>query len=236
MKNAPADALQQVNQRITNACQQVKRPNNSVTLLAVSKRHGIDKIRAVYASGQRHFGENYLNEALEKQQALTDLPIIWHYIGSIQSNKTRKIANHFAWVHTVDSLKIAERLSNQRPKDLPPLNICLQINIDNENSKSGLLPDTNQLTALVDKIIALPHLKLRGLMCIPELKADVDAQRVTFSRMQALQQTLQQHLQQHQRKQTLDTLSMGMSDDLDAAIACGATIVRVGTAIFGQRN
>lgn len=204
--------------------------SKSITLLAVSKRHPARRIREAFSYGQRHFGENYLNEALEKQIQLSDLAIVWHYIGSIQSNKTKKIAENFTWVHTVDSLKIATRLSNQRPKSLLPLNICLQINIDVEVSKSGLSPNKDLLLQLATEIQALPNVTLRGLMCIPAPKSSKVQERETFRRMQYLLDYL------NSKGLLLDTLSMGMSNDLDTAIECGATVVRVGTAIFGQRT
>lgn len=224
------DTLQQVRAEISAVCEQAKRSPASVLLLAVSKRHGSDKIRAAYDCGQRDFGENYLNEALAKQGELADLAITWHFIGHIQSNKTRKIAEHFAWAHAVDSLKVAKRLSDQRPDDLPALNICLQINIDGEDSKSGLSPNATDLSALAKQINALPNVNLRGLMCIPAPKTDKAAERETFACMANLLQAL------NDDGLSLDTLSMGMSGDLDSAIAGGATIVRVGTAIFGARE
>ncbi|PIE45693.1 MAG: YggS family pyridoxal phosphate-dependent enzyme [Gammaproteobacteria bacterium] len=223
------DNLADVYQQIERACKQANRSADSVKLIAVSKKHGVAKIRTAYALGQRDFGENYLNEALEKQAQLNDLSIHWHFIGHIQSNKTRKIAEHFDWVHTVDSLKIARRLSTQRPPNLAPINICLQINIDNEDSKSGLAEDIDHLLSLAKSIAELPHIKLRGLMCIPKPKADKQQEIDTFSRMKALQRVL------NDNGVRVDTLSMGMSDDLQSAIECGATIVRVGTAIFGKR-
>lgn len=223
-------SLQKVHSLIEQSCQQANRSADDVLLLAVSKRHGCDKIREAYAGGQRDFGENYLNEALEKQNQLVDLSIAWHFIGHVQSNKTRKIAEHFAWVHAVDNLKIAKRLSEQRPANLPPLNICLQINIDAEDSKSGLAPDNTTLLALASEISTLSKVNLRGLMCIPAPKANKTAERETFARMAALQSHL------NANGLALDTLSMGMSDDLDSAITSGATIVRVGTAIFGARQ
>lgn len=222
-------ALQGVRAQITGACAQAQRDSAGVRLLAVSKRHGTEKIRAAYAAGQVDFGENYLNEALAKQVELTDLAITWHFIGQIQSNKTRKIAEHFHWVHAVDSFKVAKRLSDQRPAGLPPINICLQINIDDEDSKAGLPPDSATLLTLANEVVNLPNVALRGLMCIPAPKDDAVAARRTFARMAALQAFL------NENGLALDTLSMGMSDDLDSAIACGATIVRVGTAIFGAR-
>ncbi len=223
-------SLQDVHLKIRNACAVARRNPATVQLLAVSKRHRVEKIRAAYAAGQTDFGENYLNEALEKQEQLNDLPIQWHFIGHVQSNKTRKIAAHFDWVHTVDSVKVARRLSAQRPDNLSPINICLQINIDNEVSKAGLAPDKAALLTLANDIARLPRLNLRGLMCIPAPKNDSAAERESFARMADLQHFLQAN------GLSLDTLSMGMSDDLDSAIACGATIVRVGTAIFGARQ
>lgn len=223
-------ALNSVKQQIQSACELAKRPPETVTLLAVSKKHPAESIVSAYKVGQRHFGENYLSEALEKQTLLADYPIIWHYIGSIQSNKTRKIAENFAWVHSVDSLKIAIRLSNQRPDNLPPINICLQINIDNEDTKSGFLANIDELSVVAKNINELPNITLRGLMCIPSPKQNKADEIETFSRMNELLQQL------NNEGLNLDTLSMGMSDDLESAIGCGATIVRVGTAIFGKRN
>lgn len=222
--------LTTVKNRIQTACHQANRDEQSVTLLAVSKQHSVASIQAAYNAGQRAFGENYLNEALAKLPAFSEHDIIWHYIGSIQSNKTRKMAEHFAWVHGVDTLRIATRLSNQRPAHLPPLNICLQINIDEQDSKSGISPHYPTLLSLAQSIEELPHVVLRGLMCIPEPKDTQAAAAEAFNRMQNLMHQLSQD------GLSLDTLSMGMSDDLDTAIACGATIVRVGTAIFGQRD
>lgn len=224
------NSLATVKQNIRDACNANKRDASEVLLLAVSKRHSVKSIREAYTCGQTHFGENYLNEALEKQQQLADLPLVWHYIGSIQSNKTRKIAENFSWVHTVDSLKIAKRLSEQRPNTLPPLNICLQINIDNEESKSGITVQKDELLALAQEISVLPNIVLRGLMCIPAPKETSEQEIQTFQQMQVLQQYLKEN------GIALDTLSMGMSGDLENAIACGATIVRVGTAIFGARD
>ncbi len=224
------ERLTAVHHDIDCACEKAQRARDSVTLVAVSKKHPSEAIYAAYENGQRDFGENYLNEALEKQTLLTDLDIRWHYIGSMQSNKTRKIAENFAWVHTVDNFKIARRLSEQRPANMPPINICLQINIDAEESKSGLLPDVPMLLALAQNIDTLPHVVLRGLMCIPAPKQTQEEEIDTFTSMNTLMQQLNEH------DLSLDTLSMGMSDDLDSAISCGATIVRVGTAIFGQRQ
>jgi len=203
------------------------RPAEVVTLLAVSKTQPAQAIRAAAAAGQRRFGENYLQEALAKMAALADLDLEWHFIGPLQSNKTRPVAEHFTWVHSVDRLKLAERLSAQRPDTLPPLNVCLQVNISAETSKSGC--SLSDLPALAHAVAALPRLRLRGLMAIPAPAEGREAQRQPFRRLrEALEQLNAGGL-------ALDTLSMGMSDDLEAAIAEGATLVRVGSAIFGTR-
>ncbi|WP_423204484.1 YggS family pyridoxal phosphate-dependent enzyme [Pseudomonas kribbensis] len=220
-----ADNIQLVSSRIRTAAQAAGRDENSVQLLAVSKTKPADALREAYAAGLRDFGENYLQEALGKQLELADLPLIWHFIGPIQSNKTRSIAEHFAWVHSVDRLKIAQRLSEQRPADLPPLNICIQVNVSGEASKSGCTPQ--DLPALAQAISALPRLKLRGLMAIPEPSEDRAEQDAAFAAVQKLQANLDL---------PLDTLSMGMSHDLESAIAQGATWVRIGTALFGARD
>ncbi|MGH8332730.1 MAG: YggS family pyridoxal phosphate-dependent enzyme [Pseudomonas sp.] len=220
-----ADNILQVSSRIQAATQAAHRNEHSVQLLAVSKTKPAEALREAYAAGLRDFGENYLQEALSKQLELADLPLIWHFIGPIQSNKTRAIAEHFAWVHSVDRLKIAQRLSEQRPAELPPLNICIQVNVSGEASKSGCTPD--DLPALANAISALPRLKLRGLMAIPEPTEDRAAQDAAFAAVQSLQASL---------NLPLDTLSMGMSHDLESAIAQGATWVRVGTALFGARD
>ena len=185
----------------------------------------LQAVREAYAAGMQDFGENYLQEALGKQAELTDLPLSWHFIGPIQSNKTRAIAENFAWVHSVDRLKIAQRLSEQRPADLPPLNICIQVNVSGEASKSGCTPA--DLPALANAISALPRLELRGLMAIPEPTEDRAAQDAAFAALRDLQNSL---------NLPLDTLSMGMSHDLESAIAQGATWVRIGTALFGARD
>ncbi len=218
------DTIAKVRQRIRDAAQSAGRAPQSVALLAVSKTKPAAQLREAFAEGLRDFGENYLQEALGKQQALADLPLVWHFIGPIQSNKTRALAEHFDWVHSVDRLKIAERLSAQRPAHLPPLNICLQVNISEEPSKSGCLPE--EVPALAAAIAALPGLRLRGLMAIPAPSTDPAVQRAAFARLRQLQAAL---------PLPLDTLSMGMSDDLEAAIAEGATWVRVGSALFGAR-
>ncbi|MBB3269305.1 YggS family pyridoxal phosphate-dependent enzyme [Pseudomonas monteilii] len=220
-----ADNLSAISARIANAAQAAGHDPASVQLLAVSKTKPASAIREVHAAGVRDFGENYLQEALTKQQALSDLPLIWHFIGPIQSNKTKAIAEHFDWVHSVDRLKIAQRLSEQRPAGLAPLNICLQVNVSGEDSKSGCAPA--DLPALAKAVAALPNLRLRGLMAIPEPTDDRAAQEAAFSSLRALQKGLDLGL---------DTLSMGMSHDLEAAIAQGATWVRIGTALFGARD
>ncbi|WP_415758756.1 YggS family pyridoxal phosphate-dependent enzyme [Pseudomonas sp. LT1P18] len=220
-----ADNIAQVSSRIHAAALAAKRDEDSVQLLAVSKTKPAEALREAYAAGLRDFGENYLQEALSKQLELADLPLIWHFIGPIQSNKTRAIAEHFAWVHSVDRLKIAQRLSEQRPADLPPLNICIQVNVSGEASKSGCTPA--DLPALANAISELPRIKLRGLMAIPEPTEDRAAQDAAFAAVQSLQASL---------NLPLDTLSMGMSHDLESAIAMGATWVRIGTALFGARD
>lgn len=222
------DQLAKVTARIHQAATAVARNPQTVQLIAVSKTQPAAAVAAAYAWGQRRFGENYLQEALEKQQQLANLEIEWHFIGPIQSNKTRPIAEHFAWVHSVDRLKIAQRLSDQRPSQLPPLQICLQVNIDNETTKAGV--SLAELPALAQAVAALPRLQLRGLMAIPEASDDPIKQRAAFTQLrEALAQLKREGL-------NLDTLSMGMSGDLEAAIAEGATFVRVGTDIFGARH
>ncbi|KPY31698.1 MULTISPECIES: YggS family pyridoxal phosphate-dependent enzyme [Pseudomonas] len=212
-------------QRIRTASLAAQRDPASVGLLAVSKTKPSSALREAYAAGLRDFGENYLQEALGKQAELADLPLCWHFIGPIQSNKTRAIAENFAWVHSVDRLKIAQRLSEQRPEGLEPLNICIQVNVSGEASKSGCTPE--DLPALAAAISALPRLKLRGLMAIPEPTEDQAEQAAAFAAVRTLQDQLDL---------PLDTLSMGMSHDLEAAIAQGATWVRIGTALFGARD
>jgi len=220
-----AENIAKVGARIREAAQASQHNLADIGLLAVSKTKPAAAIREAYAAGLRDFGENYLQEALEKQAELSDLPLIWHFIGPIQSNKTRPIAEHFDWVHSVDRLKIAQRLSEQRPAHLPPLNICLQVNVSAEDSKSGCSPEA--LPELAKAIAALPNLRLRGLMAIPEPTDDVAAQHAAFAQLRQLRDDLALNL---------DTLSMGMSHDLEAAIAEGATWVRIGTALFGARD
>jgi pyridoxal phosphate enzyme (YggS family) len=227
-----ADKLAQVHSRIASACMAAGRPVQSVTLLAVSKTFGVDAIAEAHAAGQRRFGENYVQEAIEKVAALAGLEPRpeWHLIGPLQSNKTRVVAATFDWVHTVDRLKIAERLSVQRPDSLAPLSVCLQVNVSGEATKSGLAPA--EIGAVAHAVAALPRLRLRGLMAIPEVAAsgDVAAQRRPFRALRALFDQLRGE------GLALDTLSAGMSDDLEAAILEGATMVRVGSAIFGRRS
>jgi hypothetical protein len=220
-----AENIAKVGERIREAAQASQRDYAAIGLLAVSKTKPAAAVRQAHAAGLTDFGENYLQEALDKQAELSDLPLSWHFIGPIQSNKTRPIAEHFAWVHSVDRLKVAERLSAQRPAQLPPLNICLQVNVSGEASKSGCTPE--QLPALAQAVSQLPNLKLRGLMTIPQPTDDLATQHAAFARLRQLQDSL---------NLDLDTLSMGMSHDLEAAIAEGATWVRIGTALFGARD
>ncbi|MVW74334.1 YggS family pyridoxal phosphate-dependent enzyme [Pseudomonas xionganensis] len=220
-----AENIAKVGARIREAAQASGRDSSQVGLLAVSKTKPAAAIREAHAAGLCDFGENYLQEALEKQAELSDLPLVWHFIGPIQSNKTRPIAEHFAWVHSVDRLKIAQRLSEQRPAGLPPLNICLQVNVSLEPSKSGCLPE--ELPALAQAVAQLPNIRLRGLMAIPEPTEDVARQHAAFAQLRQLRDDL---------NLGLDSLSMGMSDDLEAAIGEGATWVRIGSALFGARS
>jgi pyridoxal phosphate enzyme (YggS family) len=229
--------LRRVNERISTAAQAVSRDRSDIALLAVSKTFGADAVLAAARAGQRSFGENYVQEAIDKMaelgrraaagdSAATDLQ--WHFIGPIQSNKTRQIAEHFDWVESIDRLKVAQRLSDQRPSDRPPLNVLLQINISGEATKSGVTPE--ELPGLAQAVAVLPRLRLRGLMAIPEPDTDPARQRLPLARMRALFDGLRA------TGLPLDTLSMGMSADLEAAIAEGSTQVRVGTAIFGART
>ncbi|MDH4273751.1 MAG: YggS family pyridoxal phosphate-dependent enzyme [Gammaproteobacteria bacterium] len=220
--------LADVLQRIAQAEQRFGRVKGSVQLVAVSKTRAAEDIAAAYAAGQTRFGENYLQEALVKQHTLRDLPLEWHFIGPLQSNKTRDVAAHFAWVHSLDTLKHAQRLDAQRPAHLPPLQVCIQVNISNEDSKSGV--SVTELPALAQAVAGLPRLTLRGLMAIPAASYEFDMQRAAFGQLRALWSQLRA------QGLALDTLSMGMSGDLEAAIAEGATLVRVGTDIFGARG
>ena len=223
-----ASNLQAVNHDIAQTVRTTQRRVESVTLLAVSKTFPAAMVREAFHAGQRAFGESYVQEALGKIVELRDLPLEWHFIGPIQSNKTRAIAENFAWVHGVDRLKIAERLSAQHPQNLPPLNVCIQVNVSGESSKSGVTPD--EIAELAQAVARLPHLRLRGLMVIPAPVDSLAEQRKPFARLRELMQQL------NAQGLKLDTLSMGMSHDLEAAVLEGATIVRVGTAIFGERH
>lgn len=225
MSLALAESFAQVKHEIALAEQLAERPVGSVALLAVSKTKPAALIAEAYRLGQRHFGENYVQEAVSKQQQLAAFNITWHFIGPIQSNKTKVIASHFDWVHSVDRLKIAQRLSEQRPEHLPLLNICLQVNISGEASKSGIALD--ELPQLVDEVNQLPGLRLRGVMAIPEPETDFQRQREPYRQLFQTVQAL--------KLTQLDTFSYGMSGDLSAAICEGATIVRIGTALFGVR-
>ena len=219
--------LSAVRTRVEEACSAYSRDVNAVTLLAVSKTKPESMVVAAYNAGQRAFGENYVQEGVAKARALAHLDIEWHFIGPLQSNKTRDVAEHFAWVHGIDREKIARRLSDARPDHLPPLNVCLQVNVSEEESKSGLHPEA--VLALAATISSMPKLRLRGLMAIPAPAKDFEKQRAPFAILRQLLAEQQAH------HPTLDTLSMGMSGDLEAAIAEGATIVRIGTDIFGAR-
>lgn len=221
--------LRQVQSRIAAACASAQRPDGSVRLLAVSKTFGADAVREAFEAGQDAFGENYVQEGVDKIATLADLRsrIAWHMIGPLQSNKTRVVAEQFDWVHSVDRLKIAQRLSEQRPAHLPPLQLCLQVNISGEATKSGFLPA--EVLDAACAVAVLPRVVLRGLMAIPEPAATFEAQRVPHRALHALLQSLRA------AGLTLDTLSIGMSDDLEAAVHEGATMVRVGSAIFGRR-
>ncbi|TJZ75510.1 YggS family pyridoxal phosphate-dependent enzyme [Chitiniphilus eburneus] len=222
-------AWQGVLTRMAKAAQAAGRSPESVHLLAVGKTFPAESIRELHGCGQRAFGENYVQELTTKARELADLPgLAWHFIGPLQSNKTRHVAEIAAWVHTVDRLKIAERLAAQRPESLPPLNVCIQVNVSGEASKSGVEPKA--ASALAHAMAALPRLRLRGLMCIPEPTGDDERLRAQFATLAALKQQLERE------GLVLDTLSMGMSADLDLAIREGATIVRVGTALFGART
>ena len=222
------DALQAVRDRIAEAAHAAGRPPQDIRLLAVSKTFAADAIARAHEAGQIAFGESYVQEALEKIAALRGLPLEWHFIGPIQSNKTRPIAEHFDWVHSVDRVKIAERLSQARPAQLGPLQVCLQVNIGGEDSKGGVAPE--DVAELARQVSQLPNVRLRGLMTIPRPSADAAEQRGQFRRLRQLFEQL------NAQGYALDTLSMGMSDDLEAAVLEGATIVRVGSAIFGQRT
>lgn len=222
-----ADNLHRVQARIALACSQAGRDAAAVSLLAVSKTFAAEGVEAAFAAGQTAFGENYIQEAVEKIQRLRHLPLQWHCIGPIQSNKTRLVAEHFDWVHTIDRLKIAQRLSEQRPVDRAPLNICIQVNVDGGSTKSGVTPQ--EVLELAREVAELPRLRLRGLMCIPEPAPDFIAACAVFQGARAVFDAV------NAAGVALDTLSLGMSADLEAAVASGSTLVRVGSAIFGER-
>ena len=222
-----ANNFQQLRHRLAAACAAAQRPVTDVTLLAVSKTFGPEAVRELHACGQTAFGENYIQEAVEKMALLADLPLQWHCIGPIQSNKTRLVAAHFDWAHTVDRLKTAERLSAQRPEGLPPLQVCIQVNLDGGLNKAGVPP--SEALALARAVSALPRLQLRGLMSLPEPVSDFQAQYAVHLAARDLFEELKGS------GLALDTLSMGMTGDLEAAVRAGSTMVRVGTALFGSR-
>lgn len=223
------DKLIEVRDRVQRAAERANRNPEDITILAVSKTRDASRLREAYTAGQHLFGENYLQEALEKQNALSDLNIEWHFIGPIQSNKTKPIAEHFTWVHSIDREKIATRLNEHRSENNQALNVCIQVKIDDELSKSGV--PVNEAEKLARSIGQLPHLKLQGLMAIPLARKDYQEQCNAFQQLQKLRDSLQQKL-----GYPLPTLSMGMSNDLEAAIACGATLIRIGTDLFGPRE
>lgn len=222
-----AHNISSIREKIEATCHKHNR-SDDVQLIAVSKTRTADECRQAYTCGQIHFGENYLQEALDKISVLSDLDIVWHFIGPIQKNKTRPIAENFSWVHSIDREIIAQRLSEQRPVHLPALKVCIQINIDDEDSKSGITPE--QLPNLAEKIDALANIELAGLMAIPRVQADFNSQHETFDQLRLLLRSLKPELKHS------NTLSMGMSNDYEAAIAAGSTMVRIGTAIFGPRH
>ena len=222
-----ADKLQRVRSQLSDACRACSRPADAVELLAVSKTRDATAVRQAYAAGQTAFGENYIQEGVDKITALADLPLQWHCIGPIQSNKTRLVAAHFDWVHSIDRLKTAQRLNEQRPADKAPLQVCIQVNIDGGSNKAGVQPDA--VLELAQQIQAMPRLRLRGLMTIPEPAPDFASALAVHLRARALFDAI------NAQGLGLDTLSMGMTGDLDAAVQAGSTLVRVGTAIFGER-
>jgi pyridoxal phosphate enzyme (YggS family) len=231
-----SEHIAKVRLQVEQACHKVGRNPAEVKILAVSKTQPADAVAAAAKTGQQAFGENYLQEALQKQVSLqAEFPDLeWHFIGPVQSNKTRDIAVNFAWVHTLDREKVARRLAEQRPEQLPPLQVLIQVNVSGEASKSGVAPE--QVIALADTIRQLPRLQLRGLMCIPEATEQQDQQQAAFRQLRLLLEQLQNHFAKTGESDALlDTLSMGMSGDLDAAVAEGSTLVRIGTAIFGAR-
>lgn len=225
--NNLAERFHAAHHRIRQAAEKYGRKESEITLLAVSKTKPMDAVIQAHACGQHQFGENYVQETVQKAEALASLPLEWHFIGPIQSNKTRLLAEHVNWVQTIDRIKIAQRLDAQRPAHLNPINICIQVNVSREPQKSGVLPE--QLDEVVQSVMAMPNLTLRGLMAIPQSTQDESAQRAAFAQMHQLYSELQRQYA------GIDTLSMGMSADLEAAIAEGSTMVRLGTALFGAR-
>jgi len=223
-----AQNLVKLRSRVLQASQASQHKADTIQIVGVSKMHSVEEIREAYAAGITRFGESYLQEALPKIAALRRLPLEWHFIGPVQSNKTRAIAEHFDWVHSVDRLKIATRLNEQRPRGLKKLNICIQVNISEESTKSGIL--LSAIEEFAKQLSQFPRLKLRGLMAIPQRSRDEHEQRAVFAQMRELFTSMREH------GYKLDTLSMGMSDDLETAIMEGATMVRVGTALFGLRG
>ena len=228
--------LESIKERITQAAKACDRSPSDIQLLAVSKTFPAEDVRTCFENGQRAFGENYVQEGVAKIAALQDLrtQIAWHFIGPLQSNKSRDVAENFDWVHSIDRLKIAQRLHDQRPLNLPRLNVCIQVNISGESSKSGV--QAHDVVELCKHISALPNILLRGLMSIPEPTEDVAQQRQAHRELYKLLELLKSSKELDQSKMQLDTLSMGMSSDIEAAIAEGSTMVRVGTAIFGKRT
>ncbi|MCE8017510.1 YggS family pyridoxal phosphate-dependent enzyme [Halomonas sp. MCCC 1A17488] len=225
------ESLASARRRLTEALVSAGRPTDAARLLAVSKTKPAGMIREAWSLGQREFGENYVQEALEKQAKLADLgDIVWHFIGPLQANKTRAVAEHFDWVHSLDREKVARRLNDQRPEELGPLQVCLQVNVSGEASKSGVAP--GELEALAEAVLSMPRLRLRGLMAIPAPARDIASQREPLARLRQALEALRRRFPEA----PLDTLSMGMSDDLEAAVLEGATLVRLGTAIFGTRD
>lgn len=220
--------LQIVRETMQNAARVAARPLNDITLIAVSKRQSTDAIRAAISAGQRHFGENFVDEACEKIAELGRKPLVWHFIGALQSNKTRAVAENFDWIHTIDRAKIARRLCEQRPANMSPLQTCIQVNIDNEPQKAGVDPE--KAYELAEFIASRPNLELRGLMCLPKPDTSLEQQRLAFKRLRMLQVALRE------THPTMDSLSMGMSNDLTAAVLEGSTMIRIGTAIFGSRS
>ncbi|MDH3984006.1 MAG: YggS family pyridoxal phosphate-dependent enzyme [Gammaproteobacteria bacterium] len=219
--------LRKIRDLLHSAAIEANRDPAEVRLLAVSKKQSLEKIREAYAAGQRDFGENFVQEGVEKIEAMAKDDLTWHFIGHLQSNKTRVVAEYFDWVHTIDKFKTARRLSDQRPDDLPPLNLCLQVNVDDEESKSGVTPEA--LPELAAACRDLPNIRLRGLMCLPAIRENLDEQRIPFAVLRKLAEKLRTG------GVDTDTLSMGMTADFRAAILEGATIVRIGTALFGER-